>query len=72
MDQFRQSNCGPRHAQQSCTANEARNQAKRSCLEGLPLAMAYVPKQRWSTIYEAEKAICRGTAFPELDLPFGC
>ena len=39
---------------------------------GPALAMAYVPKQRWNTIYEAEKAICRGTAFPELDLPFGC
>lgn len=37
----------------------------------LPLAMAYVPFQRWSTcIYEPYRALQRGTIFPELDLPF--
>ena len=39
-------------------------------LEGLAIAMAYVPWQRWNTTYEVEKALCRGTIFPELDKPF--
>lgn len=39
-------------------------------LEGMPLAMAYVPWQNWRKIYEPEKALCRGTIFEELDKPF--
>lgn len=39
-------------------------------LDMLPLAMAYVPMQQWNEIYEGEKALERGTIFPELDLPF--
>lgn len=40
-----------------------------------PLAMSYVPMQRWSQPLPIEKAITRGTIFKELDLPFemgGC
>jgi len=37
---------------------------------GLPLAMAYVPWQCWGKTYEPADALCRGTIFPELDLPF--
>ncbi len=37
----------------------------------LSYAMAYVPFQQWcSSIYTAEKALCQGTLFPALDLPF--
>lgn len=36
----------------------------------LPLAMAYVPMQKWRQIYEKDKGIIRGTIFAELDLPF--
>ena len=32
-------------------------------------ANAYVPYQRMKTIYEPGKSLCRGTIFPELDLP---
>lgn len=39
-------------------------------LEGLALGMAYVPWQNWNTTYTVEKALCRGTIFPELDKPF--
>lgn len=39
-------------------------------LEGMALAMAYVPWQNWKRIYEVEKALCRGTIFEELDKPF--
>ncbi len=37
----------------------------------LSLAMAYVPFQQWcDSIYTADKALCQGTLFPKLDLPF--
>ena len=39
-------------------------------LGSLPLAMAYVPFQRWKTTYSLERALQAGTVFPELDLPF--
>ena len=41
----------------------------------LPLAMAYGPVQTWGETYSPEQALCRGTLFPALDLPFmrgGC
>ena len=39
-------------------------------LDNLPLAMAYVPMQKWRNIYEADVGLDRGTMFCELDLPF--
>ena len=35
-----------------------------------PPAMAYVAWQYFDKIYEPPKALCQGTMFPELDLPF--
>ena len=35
-----------------------------------PIAMAYVPMQRWCETYEPAEGWHRGTIFPELDLPF--
>jgi len=40
-------------------------------LQELPLAMAYVPIQCWGDTYAPSRALCRGTLFPQLDLPFG-
>ncbi|MBS5334144.1 MAG: spore coat associated protein CotJA [Firmicutes bacterium] len=40
------------------------------CLGDLPPAMCYVPYQRWKKTYSAEQALCAGTLFPELNLPF--
>ena len=37
-----------------------------------PIAMAYVPRQTWKTVYEPETALRVGTVFPELDLPLLC
>ena len=37
---------------------------------GLPLAMAYVPDQRWEGIWEDDAGFERGTIFRALDLPF--
>lgn len=39
-------------------------------LQDLPLAMAYVPIQSWGDTYTPCRALCRGTLFPQLDLPF--
>ena len=39
-------------------------------LDDLPLAMSYVPFQKWTKTYALDKALQRGTLFPELDLPF--
>ena len=36
----------------------------------LPLAMAYVPPQKWTIVYDNAEALRRGTIFPALDLPF--
>lgn len=39
-------------------------------LAGLPLAIAYVPWQKWGQTIELEKALQCGTIFPELLKPF--
>lgn len=48
--------------------------AKGSCpkdkADGFPLAMAYVPWQRYSDPYPVCKAFVRGTIFEALDKPF--
>ena len=35
----------------------------------LPIAMAYVPKQKWNGTYELAQALEKGTIFPDLDKP---
>lgn len=40
------------------------------CLDKLPLAMSYVPMQKWRNIYDTATALKAGTIFQELDLPF--
>ncbi len=39
-------------------------------LEGMPLAMAYVPWQTWRKVCNAEKGFSCGTIFEELNKPF--
>ena len=39
-------------------------------MDALPVAMAYVSWQNWQNPYDPETALCRGTIFPCLDLPF--
>ena len=36
----------------------------------MPIAMAYVPWQKWQEIYEPSRALESGTIFKELDKPF--
>ena len=35
--------------------------------EDYPVAMAYVPWQRWGTLYDPEKGLECGTIFPDAD-----
>ena len=39
-------------------------------LGSMPLAMAYVPWQRWQNLFEADKGYHCGTIFQELRKPF--
>jgi hypothetical protein len=39
-------------------------------LDNHPLAMVYSPCQAWRDAYAPDVALCRGTLFAELDLPF--
>ena len=39
-------------------------------LENYPLAMVYSPLQKFEKLYDTETALCNGTIFEELDLPF--
>ena len=49
------------------------NSNSQSCIDNMPLAMAYVPMQRFRALYEPEAGLERGTIFAELDMPFvGC
>ncbi len=52
------------------TASATENAFDYTYLGRLPLAMAYVPFQRWGSIYDPCRALQRGTIFPDLDLPF--
>ena len=79
MQNYHQNNCGCRqttdYGRYSSTQYVSRPQATPCCdredsLDGMPLAMAYVPWQIWQRIYEAVKGFCRGTIFEELDKPF--
>lgn len=36
----------------------------------MPIAMAYVPIQKWGEMYDPENALRQGTAFPQLNLTF--
>ena len=50
--------------------NRGGRNRKEDRLSGLPLAMAYVPWQRWRNVYDISKGFHRGTIFEELDKPF--
>jgi len=54
----------------ACTEIHTENCSMHDLLNGMPIAMAYVPWQKWCNIYPAEKALYRGTIFEDLDKPF--
>jgi hypothetical protein len=40
------------------------------CLDKFPLAMAYVPCQKWRKVMDASAGLAAGTIFQELNLPW--
>lgn len=61
-------------SQPRCGRTSYSSQTMRSkdewCLDNFALAMAYVPMQRFKTVYELDEAFQYGTIFPELNKPF--
>lgn len=55
-----------------CSGETSQRSMGSGSVDSLALAMAYVPWQQWSETYEMERGFCRGTIFPQLDLPFLC
>ena len=53
-----------------CSTSSRENYYSMDGLGQFPLAMAYVPWQRFGQTYDLSKALCTGTIFPELDKPF--
>ena len=43
---------------------------KKSCLEGMSLAMVYVPCQHFEKLYEPMEGLHCGTVFCKLNMPF--
>lgn len=74
----REASCGMNNTvrEDSCSTctgemRESRNTNMYSIEDlNMPLAMAYVPWQKWCSIYETCKGFQRGTIFAELDKPF--
>ncbi len=46
--------------------------AREGYLDQYPIAMAYVPWQRFGELFPLERGFQAGTIFQELDLPFTC
>lgn len=63
-------NCGSGQSSSGENTNRPGNNAETDQLQNMAIAMAYVPWQRWDTVYKEEVGLDRGTIFPELDLPF--
>lgn len=53
-----------------CNDNARTAESIADCVDSLPLAMAYVPRQAFRDLYDPESGLCHGTIFRELYLPF--
>lgn len=51
----------------SCSCKQEKEVLK---LDSMPLAMAYVPWQKWQNLYNRQAALKNGTLFEELNKPF--
>lgn len=63
-------NQGSMGGSSNCAEGCDKNGNLTDCIVGCPLAMAYVPMQKWGETYDMEKGFKAGTIFPCLDLPF--
>ena len=46
------------------------NRCDFSCVDDFPLAMAYIPMQKFENLYSLDEALCAGTLYKDLDKPF--
>lgn len=63
----------PEHRMPECKEPHTMPECRESVCDAVnvcPLAMAYVPWQRWCNTYEPAVGHHRGTIFPELDMPW--
>ena len=58
--------CGDKKHCDSCPINKC----DFSYVDDFPLAMAYIPMQRFENLYGLDEALCAGTLFKDLDKPF--
>ena len=66
-----QTGCQAMSSVKPCVQQAQKNDcAKEDRIFGMPIAMAYVPWQKWCDLYDAEKGFAKGTIFQELDQPF--
>ena len=62
-------NCNCRYEKPSCDSAHYDYRGY-DALDGLPIAMAYVPWQHWKDVYDLCEGLEKGTIFPELYKPF--
>ena len=61
----------PASGSMSCPCRaDSRINSRESFPSDTPVAMAYVPLQKWENIYEPCKGLEQGTIFRDLDKPF--
>ena len=67
QDPMRRGGCGcvPAQAKTPCSGK-----AGADPLQGMPVAMAYVPWQEWGGLYAPRQGFCCGTIFEDLNKPF--
>lgn len=58
--------CGEKQQNDSCPINKC----DFSCIDDFPLAMAYIPMQKFENLYSMDEALFAGTLFKDLDKPF--
>lgn len=58
----------PSRVDRKCGYREDDNIDK--CVNKLPLAMAYVPMQRWENVCDATSGLANGTIFKDLIMPY--
>lgn len=69
MQNFR-NNTSIYNRENNCVRERQMPQMTSERFDHMPLAMAYVPWQKWQNIFEADKGFHCGTIFHELHKPF--
>lgn len=54
----------------NCGCSDNKDKEPENCIDSLPLAMAYVPMQKWRKVLDGCNGLSNGTIFEELILPY--